>query len=150
MKIRISLFIALVIAGSVVVGVQSRKPLRVVHAQSGCDVTSLNGAFGYTLTGFYFDNAGNTNFFSATGTFNADGQGNITATESDSFSGQIVRADSLTGTYTINSNCSGSMTTNSKTSGAANYDLVLTNGRNAVQLVEVDTNTNVTGQAARQ
>lgn len=150
MKIGITLFIALVTVGAVLVGVQSRKSMRVVHAQTGCDATSLNGAYGYTLTGFYFDNAGNTNFFSGAGVLTSDGQGNITAMESDSFSGQVVRADALTGTYTMNSNCTGSMTTTSKTSGAANYDIVLTNGHNVVQLVEVDTNTNVTGQAARQ
>ena len=150
MRIKITLIAALVIAGALFVHFQFQKAPRIVHAQSGCDVTSLNGVFGYTLAGFYFDNAGNTNFFSSSGRFLADGQGNVAGSESDSFSGQIVRADPYTGSYTVNSDCTGSLTTVSKSSGTANYDFVLVNGRNQIQMVETDGGTNVSGQASRQ
>jgi hypothetical protein len=150
MKIGISLFAVLLVAGGLFVRFHPERTAGVVHAQTGCDVTSLSGSYGYRLSGFYFDNAGNTNFFSAAGFLAADGQGNITAKESDSFSGQIVQSDPLTGTYTMNSDCTGTLTTNSKANGSANYDIVLTNGRSQVQLVETDTGNNVTGQAIKQ
>jgi hypothetical protein len=50
----------------------------------------------------------------------------------------------------VNSDCSGSLTTMSKAVGTANYDFVLTNGRNQIQLIEADNGTNVTGQATKQ
>ena len=150
MKIKIALIAALVLTGAIGVRVLFRGAPHVVHAQTGCDATSLNGIFGYNFTGFYFDNIGNTQFFSGSGHFQADGQGNLTGTESDSFSGQIIKADPYTGTYTVNSDCSGSFTTTSKAVGSANYDFVLTNGRNQMQMVETDSGTNVSGQATRQ
>ena len=150
MKIGLTLFAVLLVAGGLWVRFQPERAARVVHAQTGCDVTSVNGSYGYSLSGFYFDNAGNVNFFSAAGLLAADGQGNITAKESDSFDGQITQADPLTGTYKMNSDCTGSLTTISKVNGSANYDLVLTNSRNQIQLVETDAGNNVTGQAARQ
>ena len=150
MKICVTFFTVLLVAGALWVRFQPAWTPRVVHAQSGCDVTSLNGAYGYSLAGFYFDNTGGTNFFSGSGLFTADGQGNVTGKESDAFSGQIVRADAVTGTYTVNSDCSGTLTTVSKASGTALYDFVLTNSRNQMQLVEADEGTNVTGQANRQ
>ena len=149
MKIRITV-LALVIGGALLVRVETHKTPGVVHAQTGCDVTSLSGAFGYTLSGFYFDNAGNTNFFNGVGLLNADGQGNLTSTESDSFSGQIAQSDALTGSYTVNANCTGSLTTISQSNGTANYDFVLTNGRGSLQLVETDNGTNITGTGTRQ
>ncbi len=150
MKIKIALIAALVITGAILARIQFRGAPHMVHAQTGCDATSLNGSFGYNFAGFYFDNVGNTQFFSGSGRFQADGQGNLTGTESDSFSGQVVKADPYTGTYAVNSDCSGSFTTTSKTVGTANYDFVMTNGRNQIQMVETDSGTNVTGQATRQ
>jgi hypothetical protein len=150
MKIGITLLAVLLVAGGLWMRFQPAMVTRVVHAQTGCSVASLVGSFGYSLSGIYFDNAGNTNYFSASGIFTADGQGNTTGHESDSFSGQILQADPIAGTYSVNSDCSGSFITNSMTSGSANYDFVLTNGLNQLQLVETDAGNNVPGQATRQ
>ena len=150
MKIGITLFAALLAAGGLWVRLHSGRVPRVVHAQSGCSVANLTGGYGYSLSGYYFDSAGNTNYFSAAGIFTADGNGNTTGKESDSFSGQILQGDPLAGTYTVNSDCTGTLTTNSMTSGSANYDFVFTNGRSQLQLVETDAGNNVTGQAMKQ
>ncbi len=107
------LLAVLLIAGGLWMRFQPARVTRVVHAQTGCSVAGLVGSYGYSLSGFYFDNAGNTNFFSASGIFTADGQGNTTGHESDSFSGQVVQADPISGTYRVSSDCSGSFTTNS-------------------------------------
>ena len=149
MKIGVTILAVLLAAGGLWVRFQPARVTRVVHAQTGCSVASLVGSYGYSLR-FYFDNAGNTNFFSASRIFTADGQGNTTGHESDSFSGQILQGDPIAGTYSVNSDCSGSITTNSMTSGSASYDFVLTNGLSQLQLVETDSGNNVTGHATRQ
>ena len=150
MKLGIIFFAVLLAAGALFVHFQTQKAPRVVHAQTGCDATSLNGAYGYTYTGFYFDRAGNTNFLSVSGRFVADGQGNITGKESDSFSGQLLKGDPYTGTYTINSDCTGSLSTSSQAVGGAAYDFVLVNSGAEIQLVETDSGTNVTGSGKKQ
>ena len=150
MKIKIALIAVLVLAGALVVRYQFQKAPQVVHAQAGCDATSLNGTYGFNFAGVYFDSSGNTVYDSSAGLWTVDGQGNMTGKETDSFDGQIYRADTYTGTYTVNSDCTGSLTTNSKTVGVANYDFTLTNGHNQILLVENDTGTNITGQATKQ
>lgn len=122
----------------------------VVHASDGCDASSLNTTYGYTLQGFYFDNRGGLNFLSAAGAFVADGQGNLTGKETDSFSGTVIRSDTYAGSYTVNSDCTGTLTTNSQTVGTSIYDFVLTNNGNTLQMVEADSGTNVSGSARKQ
>src|SRR5579864_8712684 len=85
----------------------ARSP-RIVHAAT-CDATALNGTYGYTQNGFFFDNAGNTFFYSAAGSFLADGQGNLTGKETNSVNGGVTQAAPYAGTYNVNSDCSGSM-----------------------------------------
>jgi hypothetical protein len=153
MKRRIVLsaaFAAFFLAGALLTRHQPFRAPRVVHAQTGCDATSLNGAYGYTYTGFYFDQFGNTNFLSVSGRFVADGQGNLTGKESDSFSGQVLRGDPYTGTYTIDSDCTGTLSTSSQAVGSAAYDFVLVNNGAEIQLVETDGGTNITGVGKKQ
>ncbi len=122
----------------------------ILHAAT-CDAASLNGTYGYTFSGFFFDSFGNLNFFSSSGHFTADGQGNLTGIETDSFSGTIVRGATFTGTYTVNPDCSGSYTTNSSAVGGPfTYDFVLTDAGNGLQVVEADDSTNITGTARKQ
>ncbi len=128
----------------------ARSNARVVHASTGCDATSLNTTYGYTLSGFYFDNQGGLNFLSSSGSFVADGQGNLTGKETDSFSGSVIRADAYTGSYTVNSDCTGTLTTVSQTVGTSIYDFVLTGNGNSLQMVEADSGTNVAGTARKQ
>ena len=149
-KITLTLIAALVIAAALVVGFQAQKAPRVVHAQTGCGLASLSGTYGFNFAGVYFDSSGNTVYDSSAGLWTLDGQGNVTGKETDSFDGQIFRADTYTGTYTVNSDCTGSLTTNSQAVGPANYDFTLTNGHNQILLVENDSGTNITGQATKQ
>ena len=150
MKIKITLIAALVIAAALIVRFQAQKAPRVVHAQTGCTLTSLSGAYGVRLAGVFFDSSGNTVYASSGGLWTVDGQGNLTGKETDSFDGKIFRADTYTGTYTMNSDCTGSLSTNSQAVGAASYDFTLTNGNNQIHLVENDSGTNITGQANKQ
>src|SRR6266496_2921478 len=69
-----------------------------VHAQTGCDVTSLSGAYGYGLNGFVYDNQGNLYFLASAGRLVADGNGGVTGGDTYSFDGTIGKR-TYTGTY---------------------------------------------------
>ena len=150
MKSWIPLLAALLLAGALLVRPHPGKIPRVVHADTGCDATSLNGAYGFNLSGFFFDNFGNTNFFSVAGRLVADGAGGITGKQTVAINGGVARADSITGSYTMNADCTGSMTTNSATAGNSTLDFFLTNNGNEFQFVEADRGTNIAGSAKKQ
>jgi len=129
---------------------QLATPPRVVHALT-CDVTALTGTFGYTVSGFFFDNSGNLQVYSSAGSFVGDGQGNLSGAETDAFSGSVVRAAAYSGTYSVNPNCTGSFTTNSTAVGGPYiYDFVITDGGNGLQIVEADSGTNIAGTGRKQ
>jgi hypothetical protein len=141
------------IAGALVVhpqGPQHAKTARVVHADNGCDATSLNGNYSYSVQGFYFDNFGNLNVFSAAGYFVGDGQGNMSVKDTISIDGSITRSETYGGNYTVNSDCTGTMTTNSPTAGSLVYDFSFAGNNNDMMLVDADGGTNITGSAKRQ
>ena len=81
--------LAAVILLAVVLVTQNGAKLRTVHAQSGCDVTSLNGAYGYNLNGYAYDNAGNLYLIASSGRLVADGNGGVTGADTYSFDGSI-------------------------------------------------------------
>jgi len=73
-----------------------------------CNYGNLNGNFGFTLTGSRTDT--NPGARSAVGQLTADGNGNLSGSETQSNNGTIVTGVTEQGTYTVNSNCSGSAT----------------------------------------
>jgi hypothetical protein len=150
-RARISWFLsaALLVAGALWIGRELGKTPRVVHAQF-CNAGSLVGTYGYTQTGVYFDAQGGTNYYSAAGSFVADGQGNLSGSETSSDNGNIATASTYTGTYTINTDCSGSYSSSYPGLGFSNYTFVITDSGNGIQLIESDTGINLTGVARRQ
>ena len=76
-----------------------------------CSNATLNGSFGYTITGFSFSAppplAGS---FGQVGRQTFDGNGATTATAWVSQNGNIV-AVTITGTYTVNPDCTGTFAT---------------------------------------
>src|SRR5260370_17562349 len=99
MKSCIPLFAVLLLAGALLLRPHSHKTPRVVHADTGCDATSLNGAYGFNLSGFFFDNFGNPNFFSNSGRLVADGQGALTGNQTAPITGGIPPAHPLPATH---------------------------------------------------
>src|SRR5262249_20220121 len=94
------------VCGSVLALILIRAPK--AQAQSGCTRASFQGAFGYTFTGLSGINALP---FAAVGRLVADGQGNVSGSETQSDNGEISRR-TYTGTYKVNSDCTGSEVTN--------------------------------------
>ncbi len=83
----------------------------VVQASSGCSLATLNGNYGFTLTGFTTPSVsptGNEVPAAVVGVLKFDGAGGVSASSNSSFNG-ATGDEFLTGTYTVNANCTGSM-----------------------------------------
>jgi hypothetical protein len=78
------------------------------YSGRSCNNYSLNGNFGFTLTGNRTDS--NPGPRAAVGQLTADGSGKLSGSETQSNNGTIVTNVIETGTYTVNSDCSGSAT----------------------------------------
>jgi hypothetical protein len=79
------------------------------------------------------------------GQIKLDGLGNVTGSESASYSGTVTKNARVTGTYTINSNCTGTATLNAKNLPSLNLNLTVSNNGNALIAIETDSNTEVSG-----
>ncbi|MGA3092094.1 MAG: hypothetical protein ABSD75_26095 [Terriglobales bacterium] len=75
----------------------------------GCSDRSLNGSFGYTVTGTIVQNSGPlvAGPFVAVGRIVFDGKGRVSTVRSLNDDGIVLQNDSGTGTYTMNSDCAG-------------------------------------------
>ncbi len=120
-----------------------------VKAQQGCATQSLKGPFIYKFDGNYFDNQGYNYPYSAVGRVVPDGNGALTATETNSIFGNVKRNATYTGTYTVNNDCSGSMVFQ-YSGGASNYDFVFIQATNQLHLIESDQGVTISGTATAQ
>lgn len=78
------------------------------YNRGNCSYSNLQNTFGFTLTGSRTDV--NPGARAAVGQLTADGNGNLTGSETQSNNGTIVTDVTETGTYTVNPDCSGSAT----------------------------------------
>ncbi len=78
------------------------------YSRGNCNNSNLQNTFGFTLTGSRTDS--NPGPRAAVGQLTADGNGNLTGSETQSNNGTIVTGATEAGTYTVNSDCSGSAT----------------------------------------
>jgi len=117
-------------------------------AQNTCTNASLIGPYGYTITGVVVNS--NASFYSVaeSGTVTADGNGNLTGSNTFSEAGQIL-SQTLTGTYTINSDCTGTVTTLDSI-GPANFNIVIVDNGQQVLFIESDAGVAVSGSAKPQ
>ena len=113
------------------------------RAEATCDLTSLSGAYGYSLTGFT-SNGFSTNLVSALGRFVADGSGGLSIKDTVSQGGSVIRTQKYSGRYTINSDCTGTLSLNGY------FDFVLVNNNMELHLISVDQGANITGTAKKQ
>ena len=137
----------MMIAGAAVLVTQIA-PIQEVHAQSSCTVTNWTGGYAYLLNGFTYDQFGQIDL-TASGRLVADGAGNLTAGDTLSYDGSIIKR-SYTGTYTIASDCTGSLVLTSSNGNKANYDFVMYNNGKEVNLIETDSGVIFSGVAKQQ
>jgi hypothetical protein len=118
-------------------------------AVSLCTLRTIDGTYGYIVNG---TNVGGTLIpgpVVAVGFVNADGAGRLTATDTVSVNGTIVRR-AISGTYTINSNCTGQLTFADNLGQTTHLDFVVTQDRQEFLFVQTDTGAVTTGTAKKQ
>jgi hypothetical protein len=93
-------------------------------ADKPCSAATLQGSFGYTVTGF----APGLAPFAAVGRIVFDGSGLVTTTRTLSNNGVIIRGDIASGTYTVGDNCTGTLTISATGLGQLNLDIVVDDG----------------------
>jgi len=118
-----------------------------VRAQSGCSAHSLAAPYSYSVSGTYYDTAGDVFAYGDMGVFTPDGNGNLTGSDTLSNDGLIKRR-TFTGTYTVNSDCTGSAKFTYSDNSSATVDLTLANAGKAINFIDTDNNVIVTGTAA--
>lgn len=105
------------------------------NAAQGCTAATLTGNYGFTFSGF-FQNQGRNSPISGIGSGTLDGEGNVSATVTASFNGNLSTFP-YTGTYTVNPDCTGSLTA-TPGSGLANFSIVIVRGGAEVLGVNID------------
>lgn len=112
MKKHVWSVVALALAGASLTMSLGYRPTQIVHADTtpaACDATTLNGAYGYTLSGYAYDSQYNIYIVAAAGRFVADGNGAVTGSDTMNFDSSVSKRK-MTGSYTMNADCTGSVT----------------------------------------
>jgi hypothetical protein len=89
-------------------------------AEKACSTATLQGSFGYTVTGF-----SPVGPFAAVGRLVFNGSGLVTTVRTLSNAGNIVRGDSGSGTYIVGADCTGSFTITASGLGQLQVDIVV-------------------------
>src|SRR5262245_48787757 len=92
------------------------------RSKHACTLRSVDRDYGFVVNG---TNVG-AGVVSAVGQVTADGAGNLTATDTVSANGFIIRR-TITGNYTVNENCTGTTTFTDNFGQTTHLDFVLVN-----------------------
>lgn len=122
-----------------------------VKAQSGCTASTLSGPYGFAIQGYYFSPDSYYGMYAAAGRIVFNGEGGITGSLTESYSGQIMRGRPLSGDYVLKADCTGTARLVSKEYGSiSNLDFVVTGGGKEVQFIQSDSGMVVSGAAKQQ
>jgi hypothetical protein len=108
------------------------------QAASGCDVTSMNSAYGFVQSGFSYDSNGYLYVMAGNGRVAGDGNGNLTGADTLNYDGTVYRR-TFTGTYTINSDCTGTVALTFSDKTTMHADIVVTNDGKEIAYNGTDT-----------
>jgi hypothetical protein len=115
------------------------------QAKTSCTLKSIEGSDGYSVNG---SNIG-SGPLAAVGLVSSDGAGNLSATETDSINGTIVRR-TITGSYTVNANCTGTVTFTDNFQQTTHLDFVAVKEADELQFIQTDSGTVTSGIAKKQ
>jgi hypothetical protein len=126
------------------------KPMKV-KAQSGCSVGSVQGNYVSQYTGFVFPLPGAPAMVPYAGIQQsvADGNGNITGSNTFSLNGVTIR-NTFSGTYTVNPDCTGSTTFTDNFGNVGNADWLVANGGTRILTVNTQTGVTISAVASQQ
>jgi hypothetical protein len=118
----------------------------VGRAGASCSAASLNGNFGFVLSGL------DSSFFftASSGLLALNGTGSLTGSETTSDNGVITNSVAVTGGYAINTNCSGTLTITPSGGSAQSYAVVIDSKDTRLEMVETNAGYTVSGYALAQ
>ena len=111
-----------------------------------CTERNIRGRFGYSFTGTIIGIAPAPVPTAAVGVIRINGDGTLSATDTQSLGGQITAERKFTGTYTVNPNCTGSAIFS--TGGTGNF--VVVNDRTEFLFVFTNPGVVVSGVGKKQ
>jgi hypothetical protein len=114
-----------------------------------CSAKSLDGSYGYVVNGTNVGGALVPGPVAAVGFATADGAGNLTATDTVSANGTLIRR-AISGTYTVNANCTGQLTFTDNFAQTTHLDFVVTQNRQEFNFIQTDPGAVTTGTAKKQ
>lgn len=117
-----------------------------LQAQDDCSVHSLQGAFGFRVTGI---NTALQAQFAVTGRFVADGEGSVTGIQLESVNG-FQQPTTFHATYQVNPDCTGISVFTFQNGIVAHLFFVLVDDGNEVIIMDADLGTVETGTAKKQ
>jgi hypothetical protein len=118
-------------------------------AAAGCTQKSLQGSYGWAMSGSVFDTAGTElGDLASAGRFTFNGQGGLVGGETDSFNGQVTSVTD-NGTYTVNADCTGTMTMNSS-STTFHLNIVIVDDTRQFKFVDTDPGLVLAGTSVKQ
>jgi hypothetical protein len=117
------------------------------QAMQGCSDQTLQGSFGYTVSGSITASTGPfaAGEFAAVGRITFDGRGHVATVRTLSDNGLVLQDDAGTGTYSVNPDCTGSFNITVGPPGNAavlNLNLVLDGTREFREIRAIVTNAN--------
>lgn len=115
------------------------------EAKALCTTRSIEGNYAYLVSG---TNVGGGPV-AAVGLVIADGEGSLTAGDTVSANGQIIRR-MITGTYTVNDDCTGTVTFTDQFGLTTHLDFVLSQGYQELNFIQTDPGTVTTGIGRKQ
>jgi hypothetical protein len=115
------------------------------EANHGCSLRSVDGPYGYLVAG---TNVG-SGPIAAVGQVIADGRGALTASDTVSVNGVVIRRI-ITGTYAVNPGCTGSAIFTDNFGQSTHLDFVLVDGGKEFQFIQTDPGAVTTGVSKRQ
>src|SRR5215472_9686059 len=111
------------------------------HAQSGCSVGTLRGAYIYAQDGFTIsgDTASQRTPFAQAGREMFNGDGTMSGVATENLNGEVGRV-TYTGTYTVEPDCTGAVTFTDTNGVVSHYDIAIEDGGAEFGFVQTDAN----------
>jgi len=114
-------------------------------AEKACSDGSLEGAYGFRLTG---TNTALNRLFAIVGRISFDGAGALKVNATQSFQGKVMRVP-LEGKYTVRADCSGTAKLAAPDGSAVSLDFVIVNGGRGIEFISADDGTVESGSATK-
>lgn len=107
--------------------------------EKSCSLSTLQGSYGYTVTGFIPGSSPANVPFAAVGRIVFDGRGGVTTVRTLSAGGTVVQNDPGSGMYSVNADCTGKFTISAPPLGILSLDLVVDDDGSQIRAIVTNT-----------